>query len=258
MSFSNGSAQAPWGLVPLKKHASTALAVGGLRLWLKREETDWLFAIDRVPGDESAPPPPESDWRRIGAYPDLEALRLRPVFPPRAVVVRPRMPCAILPGERIQFFFGVPIWVALETPGGQRLAEEPIRILSNTWFGTPMEGELCYALRSRARRERDEVEIGPWSAICPVRVRNQSKELLKFERLCLRVQFLNLYLDRHEGLWSNESGITYRGDNDWSRLSHARGAPKHLRAAEEISPGREQAGGGFSLRALTDGGGFFQ
>jgi len=249
---------APWGLLPLANHAATAIAIGGLRLWLQREDSDWLFAIERVPREESAPPPDDRAWRRIGAYPDMEALRLRPVFPPRPVVVRPRTPCAILPGERIQFYFGVPVWMALETPGGQTLAEEPITILSNTWFGTPMDGELCYALRSRARRERQDMEAQPFRAICPVRIRNHSKELLKFERLCLRVQFLNLYSDKHEGLWGSESGVTYRGDNEWSRLSHARGAPTHLRDAEQISASRVQPSGAFSLKALTDGGGFFQ
>jgi hypothetical protein len=128
----------------------------------------------------------------------------------------------------------------------------------NTWFGTPMEGELCYALRSRARREREDVEAEPWRAICPVRVRNQSKELLKFERLCLRVQYLMLFQDEREGLWASESGVTYRGDNDWSRVSHARSAPSHWAAPELVSASREHAAGGFSLRALTDGGGFFQ
>lgn len=244
-----------------------SVALGPLRLWLRRDGPDWL-CFSKVeascPDDFVATalpetPPADAAWRRLGPVDRLPRLLLRPVMPDRPVVVRPHFPHTILPGERLQFYIGVPLWLRLRTPEGLTLWENPVTTLSNTWFGTPLEGELAYVLRTRARRESDQLDFSPWRVICPVRLRNLTKELLPFDRLCMRVQHLSIYDDPAKGVWGNESGVTVRQDDkNLSRISYARGAPGELQNPELLADARMESKGGFTKRALALAGGLFE
>lgn len=255
-----------WCPFSLENHASRGFSMGPLRLWVRRDGDDWLALVDRDGNSESVAcsanldgqAPEEGAWRRLGSVDACKELKVLPVMPDRPVVVRPEVPYTILPGEKIQFYVGVPLWLALQTVEHLTLLAEPIMQLSNTWFGNPMDGELGYAMRTRARRQIQDLDFHPWRAICPVRIRNLSKDTLTFERICLRVQHLDLYVDAKEGIWANESGVTIRGDNNWSRISHARGAPPELSSPTLLAKARDEIRGGFSLKALTGAGGFFQ
>ena len=69
------------------------------------------------------------------------------------------------------------------------LKEEPTVVLSNTWFGDPMGGELCYALRTSARRSFDTLRKRPNRAICSVLIKNAFSTPLDFQRLCIKEGF---------------------------------------------------------------------
>jgi len=250
----------------LKHKEFRGVGMGPLQIWLHRDGDDWESMVHRdvataaeglrmnLPGEA----PVGGQWRRLGSVSETPKLRFRPMMPNRPVVVRPEMPYTILPGERIQFFVGLPIWLAVETESEIRLLEEAVIHLSNTWFGAPMEGELAYAMRTWARREAEDLDFEPWRVVCPVRLKNMTKDKLSFERICIRARFLDIYQDGKKGLWSNESGVSVRGGNNWSRISYARGAPKELKNPELLVKSTEEVKGGFSLRALTGAGGIFQ
>lgn len=91
-----------------------------------------------------------------------------------------------------------------------------------------------------------------------MRVRNQTKETMMFERLCLRVRFLDLYEQKGRGLWANESSVIVRGDESWSRVAYARKAPAMLNNPELLVKGAEDPKGTYLLRAISHGKGFFQ
>lgn len=239
--------------------------VGPLRVWMTEREGDLWLRMDRRLEEESAGvrwleegPEGEGDWRRAGAWEDLGAMELRPAFPDRPVVVRPEFTYSLLPGERIQFYVGVPIVVTLRRGSEPAFFQEQVSPLSNTWFGTPTEGELCYALRTQARRKGETLDFGDWRVVCPVRVRNQSKEILTLQRLCLRLQYLSIFHHAARGLWSNESSVVFRGGDSWSRVAYARKAPAELEEATRWVEGVEDPQGTFLQRALTQGKGFFQ
>lgn len=241
------------------------IGIGPLSIWLREREEDLLLRISRDPPREKEglrllrePPPEGKDWLRIGSWDQLPHLKLSPRFPDRPVVVRPEFAYTIQPAERIQFYVGVPVSVELGFEEGSPLITEPVTHLSNTWFGLPTEGELCYAMRTLARRKGDSLDFGPWRVVCPVRVRNQSKEKISFERLCLRVQYLSIYEDDSRGMWATESSVIIRGGESWSRVAYARGAPAELLKPKLVVKGAENAQGTFLLRALTHGKGFFQ
>lgn len=244
--------------------APCVVEAGEVRCFLKVDEGDWILGLlrdqeDRTPG-LSAPPevmPEGIGWQRLGSVEDLPEISLAPTYPDRALVVRPEMAYSVLPGERVQFYIGVAIWIRLLGPKKLTLMQFPIQTLSNTWFGASTDGELAYAMRTRARREGEHLDFGPLRVTCPVRVRNQSKHILKFERICIRPQFLSLYEDHNQGLWANESSVMVKSDESWSHVAYARKAPGHLKRPREWQKGQEVATGRQLLRALSSGKGFF-
>lgn len=242
------------------------MGFGPLHFKVKRDGDDWLAVAWREEDrsridcgvERDAEVPAGGTWRRLGSVAVSPELRFVPMMPNRPVVVRPEVPYTILPGEKVQFYLGVPLWVGVMTQGKAVLMEEAVMQLSNTWFGTPMEGELAYAMRTLAKRDVEDLGFHPWRAVCPVRIKNQSKETLQFERLCLRVKYLDLYQDASRGIWGNESGLTVRADSSWSRITYGRGAPGEVRGASLLQKARDEVRGGFSLKSLTGAGGFFQ
>lgn len=266
MKRSHNISEQFWKPFTLGNHTSRGFGFGPLQLWFKRDGDDWLALVSRDTDltqtdcilDVMGDPPETGTWRRLGSISASPELRISPLMPSRPVVMRPEVPYTILPGEKIQFYVGVPLWVGVYSQGNVLLMEEPVLQLSNTWFGTPMEGELAFAMRTLAKREVDDLDFHPWRAVCPVRVKNQSKEKLQFERICLRVRYLDLYQGPVHGLWANESGLTVRGDSSWSRITYGRGAPRELKQAVLLEKARDEIRGGFSLKSLTGAGGFFQ
>ncbi|MDF3130309.1 hypothetical protein P0Y35_13960 [Kiritimatiellaeota bacterium B1221] len=238
----------------------------GLSLYWKVKEGDWIVGSVRqkFEGETSefemleSEAPEDVSWRRLASVDDVPAINVLPAYPNRAVVVRPEYPYNLLPGERVNIFVGVPVSVTLQSPKGILLMEEPVHPLSSTWFGSPTDGELCFGMRTLARREGENLDFGPARVICPVRIRNQSKEKISFERLCLRVQYLNIYENGHRRLWANESSVMVRGDESWSRLAFASKAPAYVKNPKLLVHGKEDARGTFLIRALNEGKGFFQ
>lgn len=241
----------------------------GFSLFWKILEGEWIFGIHRS-GDSvhelespdlewlDSDPPDDTTWRRVASVEDVPVLKILPVMPDRPVVVRPEFTYSLLPGEKVNIIVGVPLSVSIQTPTELTLIEEPVHPLSNTWFGLPTDGELCYAMRTLARREGENLDFGPARVICPVRIRNQSKEILSFERLCLRVHYLSIYENDHQKLWANESSVVIREKGSWSRVAFAKKAPANLTNPKLLSPGKAMADGTFLLRALNEGKGLFQ
>lgn len=240
--------------------------LGDVSVYWMVKEGDWIVGLSRESSPEGFPgfkfledaAPDGTAWRRLASVDDVPFIQVRPAFPNRPVVVRPEYPYTLIPGERVNIFVGVPISVSLQTPKGLLLMEEPVHPLSNTWFGTPTDGELCYAMRTLAKREGENLDFGPARVLCPVRIRNQSKEKMSFERLCLRVQYLNIYESDHPRLWANESSVMVRSADSWSRVAFASKAPAFLKNPKLLVHGKEDAHGTFLIRALTEGKGLFQ
>jgi hypothetical protein len=260
------SISSPWhySIEPGSPHCGFRL--DELFVYWKIKEGDWIVGVSRLPFSEvstgfeliETPAPEGIAWKRLASVDDVPNLNVLPTFPNRPVVVRPEFPYTLIPGERVNIFVGVPVWISLHTPKGLLLLEEPVHPLSNTWFGIPTDGELCYAMRTLARREGENLDFGPARVICPVRIRNQTKEILSFERLCLRVQYLNIYENANSRLWANESSVMVRGDESWSRVAFASKAPAQLQHPKLLMQGKEDAKGTFLIRALNEGKGLFQ
>jgi hypothetical protein len=246
--------------------------IGPLRLWIKRVGDELHIAVEHLGESEmrtfcrwaEAHPTDEQEglqWSRwiVGSAREIalpgqvipdedlisrvesEVIQLIPVMPVRSVVVRPEVPVKIPTDKEALFFVSIPIWIRVTAGADQViLCEEPSLILSNIWFGDPMSGELCYSLRSRARRyslpNRDSDPL-PNRAVCPVQIRNAAPVQLDVERFCVPVEHLRIYAGQKQ-LWTNNIHITFRGDDKASHINYAESPPTFEPVGQILSEAR--------------------
>jgi hypothetical protein len=101
----------------------------------------------------------------------------------------------------------------------------------------PTEGELCFSVKTTARRNLQDVPPQPHRVVCPVRVTNTSGEPLALERFCLRVEHLGVYAGASR-LWAPESRLEYLGDERFSRVEYAETVGEAAGEATLIGPPR--------------------
>jgi hypothetical protein len=238
-----------WQAVPIEGQTTWRMRVGETTLWLYFREDELHVAAEREDPETAVPLPlasvaqsaGELEWRRWVVGADVDRVRVLPLMPDRGVVVLPELPVTLPPKARAEFFVRVPLWLRVEALRGQEeisICDEPAVVLSNTWFGDPMQGELCYSMRTTARRHVEPDSVARHRAICPVTVRNDSPEQLPIERICVRVAHLQIF-ESDGNLWTGRVNAAFRGSEQTSRLSYDHKAPSHAPGARLVMAERK-------------------
>ncbi len=185
--------------------------------------------------------PVSSQWRHYLVNQD-SAVQPDPTLPDRPVVVKPDRALTLLPGESATFFLQIPVWFRLSTSNGHktRIFEEPVHLLSNTWFGDPVTGELCYALATRLHQGLDSIEPRAFHAICPVLISNDSEQDLAFEKICIHVENLKVFRGSRR-LWANSLNVIFKGSEQTTQIEVAPDAPLFEKYLVEVSGARVAA-----------------
>lgn len=224
--------------------------IGPLTIWLSLRYDEIHIATERlenelvenettsfaaVEGGEQA----NLDWKRWIVGSRCNQVSFLPVMPDRPVVVRPDVPVKIPKDKEAIFFVSIPAWVRINMgkSGQTILCEEPSIIRSNIWFGDLMSGELCYSLRTRARRHIAEIEPKPHRVTCPVRIRNTTESQFDVERFCVHVEYLKIYKGAAR-LWTNEILISYMGEDIASKIDYMQQPPEYEPIETTISEAR--------------------
>ncbi len=236
--------------------------IGPLHLWVERTAAEWRVAVRRTGDSENlavdestAKPTDPHEWQRFAVTGESHRLRLVPIMPDRPVIVRPESQLTITAGSDCRFYVLIPGWIRLIVGDGDGkvLTEIPSVVLSNSWFGEPDEGVLCYAMRTTARRTKDELPQRQHQAFCPVTIHNSDKENLVFNRLCVRVGPLSIFAD-DDRLWTNEIKLRHVGRDDLNQLDYGKGSPEDCDSDVVISGPRDTRQSWMSwarLRGLT-------
>lgn len=223
----------PHTLIPERDYLAQ---FGPLNLWVKKQEDEIYVYCLRQPeaqangaqplAEAPEPPPAGAELSRWIVDPHIDTLQLRPVLPDRAIVVRTGLQVKVPAGKTALFFVSIPLWLRLQTTDSPttELGDYPTVIRSNIWFGNVVSGELCYSLITQACRHVEEADHPIYKAVCPVKIRNVSKERLDIERFCVHVQHLSLYQARRL-LWTNEVTVTFQGRDAASKIDYARQKP---------------------------------
>ncbi len=226
-----------------------AFRVGWVSLWVQRLVGEWRVAwrhedaVATATVDLAAVMPSQLPCQRFVGQEGLHDFQVRPAMPDRPVVVRPAMTLRLLPDSTTGFHVGVPVWLRVEVLNDRRepvaLTAAPTQPLSNSWFGSVTEGELCYALRTRARLASEALtEPEQGRALCALQVRNESRQPFDFDRLCLRTEQLGIY-SQGLRLWTNGAMALFRGHDAPARLTYAAGSPTEAAGATLLSPARQ-------------------
>ncbi|MBT8042711.1 MAG: DUF432 domain-containing protein [Pontiella sp.] len=236
-----------WTPHAVEREQALELGLGPLRVWIHRGQQEWHIAHETEPGyDErcsvsvsNAPFCAERDWTRWILDDQVQRIQLKPQLPDRPLIVRPEMPMCLMPKQSVQFFIGIPVWLSITfgTKHGQAI-EIPSMTLSNSWFGPFTEGELCYSMKTTAKLHQQDLLPCAHRVVFPLEVRNASQEKLNFERFCLRPQYLNIFQGKTR-LWTSKGRVSYRGEDNWSRIVYAANAPEFDEAGHMLGKARE-------------------
>jgi hypothetical protein len=173
---------------------------------------------------------------------DSSLVQPLPVLPDRPLVLRPDRPLTILPGESALFFLEIPVWFRLADAGERRILifEEPLVVLSNTWFGDPQSGELCYTLDIRLHQGIESVAPCEYLAVCPLSLTNDSISDLPFEKLCLHAENLSVYRGSSR-LWTNRLNVVFKGPTQATQIQIVNALPDFEPGLTLAAEAREQA-----------------
>lgn len=244
-----------WGSFPLEVGEINYLTIGDLHLWLhqKKDEVwighryDYEFTNDNKTDHKA---PQDLEWSRWAPREVEDSVKLLPAFPNLPLVVNSEFPLHVSPGSNIKIFTRIPIWLRISMGKKDRvLTELPTIKLSRTWFGTTMEGELCYWATTKARRSLSNVERKPYLISCPIQITNKTEENLDFDKFCFRVERLKIFSWQDE-LWADETRILYQGEEQHSDINMSGRLPKGMEDAKLISPPRNPIQKNFATRTF--------
>ncbi len=251
-----------WAPRPLPEGGAFHCRFGPLEFWLRRVDTDLILHLRRDAAqeiiclvDDALPPADVKAGERFTYEGPLEQVRAIPMLPDRSIVVRPENALKVLNGQKTQFFVSIPLMIRVELVGKNESDAMPVTdlitaVMSNTWFGDTMGGELCYALKTTAKHRLDTVTRRKWRAICPVTVVNQSEKSLDLQRICVQSKHLGCY-SGETLLWANAVEVTHRAEKEELQVQFAQEAPVFEKISRQLSEPREPVKKSFLRRGLS-------
>ena len=243
-------APTPWREYHLEGGETQSVVIGPLRIDLRRENGEIWIAWSRSVDGESADAP--SEWVRWAA-PGVEgSVTLRPTLPDRALVVAPEVSFNLAPHSEARIYVRVPLvaQIVLGDRAQTVLREVPTIVMSNTWWGDFVGGELCYWLPTTARRTLEPEHFLSHLVACPVNIENRSESVLEAEKSAVRVAYLSIFGEEGR-LWADETRVVYSGDEEGSEIDMLGEAPAEAPGAVLIAPPRQRGGRGFRARTFA-------
>ena len=250
-----------WGNHICEEGRDYTASVGCLRLTVRRIRQGWLVASRHTTDSafeslrEVPAVPEQTEWMRFITPEAAPKLHLTPILPDRSVVSQSEAHIEIAPKHSGLFYVTIPVWVQVRAGeiSPVTLCEFPSQILSKTWFGHPSEeGEICYALTTRARQELAELTDIQGRVICPLTLDNMTSEPLVFGQLLLSVRHMSVYQTQDGRLWTNECRMGFAGRSLPASVTFGRKVPAVAQQARWVSGPREAPASGLSARVIAN------
>lgn len=196
----------------------------------KQLSTDEIHALD---DDQPV------SWTSWAVCTGTDGVKALPGLPGLPVLAKARPSFSVAPGVQTRVYLRVPVSVQirLDDPGEELLAEYPSEALPRTVFGEPPSPEDCLELPCPIARSA-ATDLADSEVQCPVLIRNESREVLAVNQICLRLARLSVYR-RGAALWTSETVVRYQGGPAPSRVSVKPGPPSEAPDARLLVPARE-------------------
>ena len=183
--------------------------LGTLSIWISRTDADWLYAwsylqtvepVTDLTFDTGVAKPEDLAWTRVIAPDERRSVSFAPRLADRGVVIKSDESVTVLPRSNAELHVPLPVWLVVSTGESEQrlLFEAPTRELHRRWFGSSMQGSLCYSVFSRLCSDHRAVELQPVSAICPIRIRNHSNEQFCTDSVFVQASQCRLYRPRSQ------------------------------------------------------------
>ena len=246
-----------WGVRSTGAASRSRLQCGHLLVELTQSVDEICLASKRLSSEElrdgidSDAPVAWTNWTVCTGSHGVKVL---PGLPDLPVLAKQDSVFAVPPGGEARVFLRIPVTVMVQMtePEGEILAEFPTEPLPKVKFGEPAMAESCFLLSDSASRAfvagLDGAEIQ-----APIRIQNDSREVLSVTQICLRVAHLSIYRSENS-LWTNETVVRYQGGVSTSRISVKTGPPPEAAKARLIAGPREPGPAtivGRTFRSLT-------
>jgi hypothetical protein len=253
-----------WGEFHIAVKQAGRWKIGPMTLWIQREGREWVIAY-RIQGDpltdtlEVEVPSPaeplmkEAILSRYSFRDSPGTLIIAPALADRPVITRPETPLYIPPGEEVIIFVSSPVWVQVSVDDPPVLLQDtPIYRPSDTWFGpSTLEGELCYASRTKGHLKIEDMIFRPHRAVTPILIRNMEEDTLFLERISLPVPLLSIYASVDGNLWTEPVTIKRAGQKDFASFEIKKAPPREAVRPKLISLPRRPSNQNILIRAFS-------
>lgn len=234
----------PWGEVVLEPEESHVVELGTLGLTVKRTAKEvWVQARRGTAEPE--------DWIRWPMAPH-RGLEVRRAVPDRLLVVSHEYLYHLPPDAETHIYVRIPLFVQVVITGAPDdliVADLPSIVLSDTWWGTFIEGELAYWLTTTARITLSDDLFLPHLAMCPFRLVNRAPDALPLDRFAVRVPHLSLFSERERN-WTDEVVVRYEDSPEGSEIRFRGEPPPEAPQARLIAQPRTPSERGFQARTF--------
>lgn len=227
-----------WNRIETPLDRVLLLKFGQSRRWIRRTHFGW--ALGEPPTEEQqaadsarladpgafriveAEAPEDTRWSNYFVDEGENALLAEISLPGKAVAARPEEPLLLPDGESAALTTPLPLELTLTTPGkGRSLTSLSSLVLSKSLFGEPDTGEIVYSSPLEVAQRSAGSEIPSFCARCDMRVNNISGGTLDISRVCIRVEYLGLFLGE-QGFASDSIIFSFRGQDQASSLAFKR------------------------------------
>jgi hypothetical protein len=229
-----------------------------LHLWIKKNYQEWIVGWKQKPEYQDgismqildACPEESIEWHRKVVKNTDSLIHLSPLMPEKAVVVKPESALQITAGAEALFYVSIPVWIGVFTGKPQSaLFEIPTVSLSNTWFGEPHNGSLCYSLKTSIYSILSNFNLNSNEAVCPVQIKNTTSVDLDFTRLCIQTDYLNIYKIDKE-MWTNRLHVHFRGFDKESNIIYENSCPEKNREFTLVCKSRKKYSKSFAIKSF--------
>lgn len=244
-------------------HEKKCWSVGQRAILIKRKATEWnIWNIENqeedqdivVSAGEKFALESDADIGRFLEKASSDKIKVFPKLADRSVIARPSSPLTILAGEKVQLFISTPIWFYAETfPSAKCLVDLPFWRPSDSWFGSStIDGQLCYAKYTSAKTKLEELDLHPHRATTSITVINSHNKELIINRINVPVNYLHLYSDDKNQLWTSGITIERNNESDDIELIIERSVSVEFQPLTAISSPRETSEHGKLIRRISN------
>jgi hypothetical protein len=247
-----------WDSISIDDGKYCHIQVRKLHLWIQKMYQEWIVGWKQKPECQDGVSiqildtcTEESiEWHRKVVRNTDPFIHLSPLMPEKAVVVKPESALQITAGAEALFYVSIPIWIGVFIKKSQSaLFEIPTVSLSNTWFGEPHHGSLCYSLKTSIYSIISNLNLKSNEAVCPVQIKNTTSIDLDFTRLCIQTDYLNIYKIDNE-MWTNKLHVHFRGVDKESNIIYDNSYPDKNRKFSLMCKSRKKYSKSFSIKSF--------